>query len=528
MIQYIVSATAIWLLSLVVFDLCLRKSTHHAYNRAYLVATALLGALLPLYHPGTEVVAALSPALVDPALAVADVKQSIAAASSTAMPSSAGSGASWLRDAYIAGIAISFGVLLREAALLYNWYRRADKVNYQGRRLVLTHREHGPFSALGRIFLTGLAGYTAEELRFILQHEDVHIHRRHYLDKAFMLLLRCIFWIHPLPYIYYRRLMMVHEYEADDRARPTLNAYGHFLLQQQLAGAAPCIAHSFFHSPLKNRIKMLTRTRTRAWRKAAYLLALPAIAAFSILWVNNSTAHKREKKGNLVMFGGNTFELGLPALDGRTLEGKPFLVRGGGDNVQGQIAIDNPGASGRSPAPAGIAVQPFFTMQVRLDSIPVKMNGQKIFEAKDLSNDPQLANGLSPMEQLGRDIQSELSKLPDGEYAFSVRNVIIDEKGRVVYYQVGPVSRSRAAVAFPKSQQEWDALKKEMEQEEASDRIDDALAARISEASERSLDAMSFQPALKDSKPVVARVHLRGERYEIVVKDGVASRKPGC
>ena len=50
MIQYLLNATAIWLLSLVIFDLFLRKETYHSYNRFYLIGTFLLGVFLPLWE----------------------------------------------------------------------------------------------------------------------------------------------------------------------------------------------------------------------------------------------------------------------------------------------------------------------------------------------------------------------------------------------------------------------------------------------------------------------------------------------
>lgn len=48
MLQYIINASAIWLMSLILFDIFLRKENFHAYNRFYLLFTLLLGALLPL------------------------------------------------------------------------------------------------------------------------------------------------------------------------------------------------------------------------------------------------------------------------------------------------------------------------------------------------------------------------------------------------------------------------------------------------------------------------------------------------
>ena len=50
MLQYLVNTTAIWLISLLMFDLFLRKETYHNYNRGYLLVTFLLGSLLPIWQ----------------------------------------------------------------------------------------------------------------------------------------------------------------------------------------------------------------------------------------------------------------------------------------------------------------------------------------------------------------------------------------------------------------------------------------------------------------------------------------------
>src|ERR1019366_7531043 len=48
MLQYLLNVTAIWLMSLVLFDVFLRRESYHRYNRFYLQFTFLLGALFPL------------------------------------------------------------------------------------------------------------------------------------------------------------------------------------------------------------------------------------------------------------------------------------------------------------------------------------------------------------------------------------------------------------------------------------------------------------------------------------------------
>jgi len=48
MVSYLLNVSAIWLLSLLCFDIFLKRETYHAMNRAYLLATLVLGLLIPL------------------------------------------------------------------------------------------------------------------------------------------------------------------------------------------------------------------------------------------------------------------------------------------------------------------------------------------------------------------------------------------------------------------------------------------------------------------------------------------------
>src|SRR5687768_11536104 len=48
MIAYLINASAIWLVSLVAFDLLLRKDTSYVRSRAFLLSTLTAGLVLPL------------------------------------------------------------------------------------------------------------------------------------------------------------------------------------------------------------------------------------------------------------------------------------------------------------------------------------------------------------------------------------------------------------------------------------------------------------------------------------------------
>ena len=124
MLQYLLNATAIWLISLVLFDVFLRRESYHGYNRFYLLFTFVLGALLPLWQwqgDGQVYTAALR----RPVERVIAAKETIVA---SATPASASvNWGLWLGYIYLAGAFVSFVLLLAEVVKIMRLYQAGNK-----------------------------------------------------------------------------------------------------------------------------------------------------------------------------------------------------------------------------------------------------------------------------------------------------------------------------------------------------------------------------------------------------------------
>ena len=519
MIHYIIQSTAIWLLSLLAFELFLRRTNLHAYNRAYLLTTLLLGALLPLYHPAKTAVNALLPER--PFENAAVVEQHITQAVSNVH--SSGSWAQWSYLLYAVGVCAALALLLREALTLAKWYREGKVQRHNGYRLVTTGRNHGPFSLLRCIFVSDPARYSAHELRMILAHESAHIHRLHYLDKALALLLRCIFWAHPLIYIYYRRLIMVHEYEADNTAKPQATAFAEFLIRQYLEPhLAPLLTHSFFHSPLKNRINMLSKSPTPRIRRIACLLALPLMISFSILWVTKTAAHQKEQRGNLIVFNGNQFELGMPVINGKPASTGQLTLR----RNEGGTPKNNATPMNASDAPE---INHGDKIVFQLSPIPQKMNGEPIYDESALTTKANMPGEVSLKALLVKAAAGGLSELPDGEYRFSVMDLITDKTGNIVYYTLIPTNwYSETKVNEMVDVRTLTAMK----QAKAAHPVPQPVQDKVNEGIERLLDNLQIKPATKDGYPVIAHadnlVKYVFGGVVVIVRDHNVMQKPGC
>lgn len=275
---YLFNATGIWLVSLLAYDLLLRRESYHRYNRAYLLGTLLAGFLLPALPWLHE--ALLPQALEVPVRSVARLRQSIvpdvvtSPATTNTLP--------WYLLVYYAGACGVLLLSLADIAKVLRYYRRAKKTHAHGWVIAETGATHSPFSLRGILFVESRAAYTAGEWHMILLHEGAHRHRWHMADLLVLCTARVALWFHPLVHVYYYRLRMVHEYEADHLARTAdTPAYGRFLIEQAVLHAGPALTHSFNHSPIKQRIRMMTHTsgKIAQSKKLVLLLLLPFMAA---------------------------------------------------------------------------------------------------------------------------------------------------------------------------------------------------------------------------------------------------------
>ena len=405
MLQYLLNLSSIWLVCLLMFDLLLRRESYHAYNRLYLMVTFLLGIVLPLmqWQTGTAKANAAIPDTVERVIAV---KQTIVAAST---PAESVNWEQYLTMLYFAGVLVSLGLLLVEIVKLVTYYNNGRRTQQAGWVVITTGKDHAPFSFLNLLFVSDTRLYSSDEWDIILMHERRHANLFHFADLLLMQLGRVVFWFHPLVYIYNNRLSMVHEYQADIASAKEPAVYGNFLVEQSLLLSAPSITHSFNRSPIKNRIIMLTRKSTAA-SKFKMLVFVPLALVSVVCFSKNGFSQAFEQHGNKVSWQGNTFELSDVTYD------TMILV----DPVNGEQ----------------------MTKAVKHDPVPVKMNGKQIPAKVD--DQPQYKGKDRDLrDYIVRNMKSELSRLDDGKYALDISDVIVDQKGRIVYFHYEDLKRSK-------------------------------------------------------------------------------------
>ncbi len=241
-----------------------------------------------------------------------------------------------------------------------------------------------------------------------------------------------------------------------------------------------------------------------------YLTVFPMLVILLICCTQPTLSGQIHKDGEKVIFKGNEIEFGelkvIPYayLETYHLQEKMFVNFALPDSVP------------TTEWPTG-----FLKMEkVTRDTMPVAINGKPIFgkeQQYDLSeydskyNRPIFSGQAKDAEDfLFIQLKNELDQLEDGQYIFSLNRIVIDEYGEVAYYENNGIAL-------------------DMGPDEKRPVINDGLSATIQKKLTDAMNgSLSFQPALKDGKPVNVRIDMRN--YVIVVKNHQASlvARGGC
>ena len=276
-------------LLLAVFYICYRvllsRETLHRLNRVVLTGSVLVSFLLPFcvltFHRTVELAAgAAAPTLSElPSLPL----EPAAIAASPMAAQAAASTVNWWPVAlvllYVAGIA---AFLIRLTVDLFKISRiiRSGEQHPQedGMVLVIVDRDIAPFSWMKWIVVSRQDC----DNRHILQHERAHIRLGHARDLLVINLLSAMQWFNPVMRMLKEDLRAVYEYEADDavlREGANIKEYQYSLIRKAVSASGYSITNSFNHSILKNRITMMSKTKSGTWRGLRALYVLPLIGA---------------------------------------------------------------------------------------------------------------------------------------------------------------------------------------------------------------------------------------------------------
>ncbi len=249
----------------------LKKETFHRFNRFVLVGTAVLSFLLPLCIITIRKPVEIQSAVTEPIVGVAEL-------TSVAAPPSV----SWWQVAlpvlFWAGVASVLVRVIISILCVARIVRKGECVREEGGcRIIVTERDIDPFSWMRWIVLSR-RDWEGEHAS-ILAHEKAHIAFGHSVELLLVDILSALQWFNPAVWMLRADLQELHEYEADDavlRSGADLREYQYLLIRKAVSKSGYSVANSFNHSILKNRITMMSKSKSSLARglRALYLLPL--------------------------------------------------------------------------------------------------------------------------------------------------------------------------------------------------------------------------------------------------------------
>ena len=245
------------------YRLLLKKESFHRLNRMVLMGVVLVSFLLPMcvitIHKPME----------------------LASQQATVTTTTGNTPGAWWPTAlallYFAGVVFVLARELVSILSVLRIIRQGEQEREQdGCKIIITNRDVGPFSWMKYIVLSRQDWASPHES--IITHEKAHIHYRHSIDLLLIDILSAFQWFNPAIWVLRMDLQELHEYEADDavlRSGANLKDYQYLLVKKAVGKSGYSVANSFNHSILKNRITMMSKTKSTLTRGLRVFWLIP-------------------------------------------------------------------------------------------------------------------------------------------------------------------------------------------------------------------------------------------------------------
>lgn len=154
-----------------------------------------------------------------------------------------------------------------------------------GTKVYLLESNEGPFSFFNWIFINPTK-HNRQETDEIMTHELAHCRQLHSIDVLFTELFAIVFWANPFVWLLKREVRLNLEYLADNNVLAggtDSKKYQYHLLGLAYRKNVATISNNFNVLPLKKRIKMMNKKRTKRIAKVKYVLYIPLAAALLVV-----------------------------------------------------------------------------------------------------------------------------------------------------------------------------------------------------------------------------------------------------
>ena len=270
------------------YHLFLRNKVYHAYNRFYLLATVLISVMAPLlnfqYIP-SEGDSSATPVQLLQVVNTGDEYLEEIILHSHQNFISLSQGLLFLYSLVSFGLLI---LLIKVLVQIVSILKTNSSKYIEDVVFVESNAKGTPFSFFKFIFWNKEIDLHSETGKQIFAHELAHVREKHSIDKLFLNIILIFCWINPVFWLIKKELNLIHEFIADRKA--VVNNDASALAAMIVTSAYPrhsyLLTNHFFYSPIKRRLKMLSKYSTKKTGYFYRILALPVVlflvAAFTI------------------------------------------------------------------------------------------------------------------------------------------------------------------------------------------------------------------------------------------------------
>jgi len=265
---YSLQTIVLQLVFLLIFEIFFKKETFFKANRFYLLGTMLLSFLIPLIKiPVKENVQKQT---------IFQLKE-IVVSNVDFIEKNAETPTSFSLISILYGIGVLLFLILF-IIKLFKVFQVKRSTSIEVIDNVEVHRiknSNQAFSFFNYIFI----GTNNANIETILKHEKVHKKQLHSLDLVFLEVLKIIFWFNPLIYFYQKRIVEIHEFEADSTSvSENKSSYYETLICQIFEVNSISLTNNFYNQSLiKKRLVMLQKSKSKKAGMMKYLVVIPMV-----------------------------------------------------------------------------------------------------------------------------------------------------------------------------------------------------------------------------------------------------------
>jgi TonB family protein len=268
---------------LLIYTILLRNRPIHAFNRVYLLTTAVVPVILPFIsvsqQAGATINSMYNTGLQIPEIIVRPGDNDLLSFNDFTVL------------VYVGVCTVLLTIAVLKLYRLKQAIRKAEAEQGNGYTL-LKNSGFGPGSWMRYIFLPD-----EDANDMVIQHEKTHIQLGHTYDVLLLQFLHVIFWPNMLLTLVRKELRSIHEFQADAAVTGEKQTYAQLLVASVFNSCTLPYTHSFHIHPIKRRISMLNKkVRFTSALSGVIAIATTVFVATGIIGIQSCQNKKWEVK----------------------------------------------------------------------------------------------------------------------------------------------------------------------------------------------------------------------------------------